>query len=220
MTLEDRISIIRGVVASKKVAETVTLIAVTKTLDISQTEQAIQAGLTVLGENRLQVAEPKITALSSLYPVQWHFIGPVQTNKAKKIVSLFSFIHAVDRWEVLDHLEKSASQAQKELDYLLEVNISGEETKHGFSPDVLKQTITKIKDYKFLKFQGYMTMAPNTDNKEVVRKVFKGLKTFAESMKEQEGIAWRHLSMGMSQDFEIALEEGATMVRLGSVLFN
>ncbi|MEK6557646.1 MAG: YggS family pyridoxal phosphate-dependent enzyme [Candidatus Margulisiibacteriota bacterium] len=211
---------VKGVISQYKVVPDVRLVAVTKTLSTTETEKAIQSGLNDLGENRVQIAEKKILALSATYHVTWHYIGSIQKNKVKKIVELFDVIHSVDSWDTLGAINSQSEKTGRRPEILLEVNVSGETSKHGFTPQDIRMSVRTIPSYKYVQFKGYMTMAPFTQDGELIRSVFRGLKALAEEMKTKQGISYDHLSMGMSQDYKIALEEGATMVRLGSALFS
>ena len=219
MSLTNQIAAVRAQIACHQVAPAVTLVAVTKTLSLAETEAAVKAGLTDLGENRLQVAEPKIKALSS-YSITWHFLGPIQSNKAKKIVELFSVIHSINSWSTLDVINKSAINTGKRPDILLEINISGEASKHGFAVQEIRLTISHVFNYTAVNFVGYMTMAPYTPDENIQRSVFHGLKSLADELRDTHGVAYSHLSMGMSNDYPVALAEGATLVRIGTALFS
>jgi PLP dependent protein len=219
MSLANKIADVRAQIALTQSATTVTLVAVTKTLSLQETEAAVQAGLFHLGENRLHVAEPKIKALQG-YSITWHFIGPVQRNKAKKVVALFSVIHSVSSWATLDAINKEAYSQGKRPDILLEINISEEATKHGFSPQDIKLSIQRVFEYTFVNFVGYMTMAPYTTDEHIQHSVFSGLRTLADELRDTQGVDYTQLSMGMSNDFMVALQEGSTMVRIGTALFS
>ena len=209
----------RARIALAQTTPNVTLVAVTKTLSLEETISAVQSGLYELGENRLNIAEPKIKALAE-HAITWHFLGSVQSNKAKKIVELFSVIHSISSWSTLDAVNKAATQLNKRPDIFLEINISGEESKHGFSLHEIKLSIRRIFDYQAVNFVGYMTMAPYTQDETIQHSVFSGLKLLAEELRTTQGIEYSHLSMGMSNDFPAALQEGATMVRIGTALFS
>jgi len=219
MSLANKIADVRAQIALAQTTPSATLVAVTKTLSLQETEAAVQAGLTHLGENRLQIAEPKINALSA-YSITWHFIGSVQRNKVKKIVALFSVIHAISSWESLAAVNKEAHSQGKRPDVLLEINISGESSKHGFSPQEIKLSIRRVFDYTFVNFVGYMTMAPYTTDEHIQHSVFSGLKSLADELRDDLGVEYSQLSMGMSNDFSVALQDGATMVRIGTALFS
>ena len=219
MSLIDQIATVRANIATAQIAPAVTLVAVTKTLSLSETETAVLAGLTQLGENRLQVAEPKIKALGN-DTITWHFLGPVQSNKAKKIVELFTVIHSISSWSTLEAVNKSAAAMGKKPDIFLEINISGEASKHGFSIQEIKLSIRRVLDYTSVNFLGYMTMAPYTQDESIQHSVFAGLKSLADELRDSQGIEYSQLSMGMSNDYTVALKDGATMVRIGTALFS
>lgn len=203
-----------------KTVPTVTLVGVSKTLSLQETEDAINAGLTDLGENRLQSAEEKINILKEKYQVTWHFIGTIQKNKIKKIVRLFDVIHSVDRVEHLSLINKYAAEFKKTIKVLFQVNVSGEQAKHGFSREEIENIDVALSDYPNIGFLGYMTMAPHINEEQTLRKIFRDLKLLAENIKNSSGINYEHLSMGMSNDYIYALQEGATIVRLGTILFS
>lgn len=191
--------------------ETVQLVAVTKTVGLDEVHALCDLGIQHLGENRLQAAQPKIAALDR--DVLWHMIGPVQRRKAKEVVNLFQCVDAVDRIEVAEALNKRCDEQGTRMDVLLEVNVSGEQQKHGFRPDELELALDSMRKLDSLRVQGLMTMAPYVEDPEKTRPVFAGLRRIA----QQFGLT--ELSMGMTNDFEIAIEEGATQVRIGSALF-
>lgn len=220
MTYQNNLKKVNQLVDKYKVVPNVQLVAITKYLDLEHTEIAVKSGISCIGENRIQVAEPKINALKKIYPnVTWHFVGRIQKNKAKKIANNFSFIHSIDSWETLSSINKAAENLNKKPNILLQVNIANENNKQGFSPKNIKETIHNLKNYPNTNFKGYMTMAPLVENPEETRTVFQKLKTLAEEISHL-GVAYKDLSMGMSNDFKIALEEGATIIRLGTILFS
>ena len=219
MSITNQIAAVRAEIALAQTAPDVTLVAVTKTLSLDETAAAVDAGLTHLGENRIQIAEPKIKALSDKH-ITWHFLGPIQSNKAKKIVSLFSVIHSISNWASLEAINKEAGLLGKSPDILLEINISGEASKHGFSVQEIKLSIRRVFDYTFVNFVGYMTMAPYTQDTHIQHSVFSGLKSLADELRDDQSVEYKHLSMGMSNDFRVALQDGATMVRIGTALFS
>lgn len=187
----------------------VTIIAVSKTKPASIVEAAFEAGSTNFGENRIQEAEEKIAKLSHINPT-WHLIGHLQTNKAKIAVQLFDIIHSVDSVKLAEVI---SAQADKEIEVLLQVNVSQEESKGGFTVAELPQALEKISELPNIKVQGLMTIAPWVNDTEEVRPVFKRLKELGDSL------GLKHLSMGMTDDYEVAIEEGATMVRIGRAIF-
>lgn len=207
----DRIlqTIHRAAVRSSRSPETIQLIAVTKTVSPVHIREAIEAGVRHIGENRLQEALPKREELLDL-AVTWHFIGHLQTNKARKVVENFDWVQCVDRPELAEKLNQAAT---KPLPVLIEVNLGGELSKSGIDPDGLEASVETIKKYDRLKLRGLMTIPPFLENPEDVRPYFRKLRQLAERFHLPE------LSMGMSHDFEVAIEEGATMVRIGTSLF-
>jgi PLP dependent protein len=187
----------------------VKLIAVTKTVPPENICEAVDCGIRDIGENRLQEAIPKMEALSEL-PLTWHFIGHLQTNKAKKVVEHFQWVQSVDRPELAEKLNQSAL---KPLPVLIEVKLRKEPNKTGIDEAGLPSFVEQFKGYKQLLLRGLMAIPPFFDNAEEVRPYFRKLGDLAKRFSLPE------LSMGMSHDFEVAIEEGATMVRIGSALF-
>jgi PLP dependent protein len=190
-------------------SEKIRLIAVTKTVPPERILEAAEAGIHDIGENRLQEALPKREQLGNL-PLTWHFIGHLQTNKAKKVVEDFDWVQCVDRPELAEKLNQAAT---KPLRVLIEVNMGGELSKSGVDPDELEKFVYGFQQYDRLDLRGLMTVPPFFENAEEVRPYFGKLRRFSERL------GLRELSMGMSHDFEIAIEEGATMVRIGTSLF-
>jgi len=186
----------------------VKLIAVTKTVPPENICEALDCGIRDIGENRLQEAIPKMEALSEL-PLTWHFIGHLQTNKAKKVVEHFQWVQSVDRPELAEKLNQSAL---KPLPVLIEVKLRKEPNKTGIDEAGLPSFVEQFKGYKQLLLRGLMAIPPFFDNAEEVRPYFRKLGDLAKRFSLPE------LSMGMSHDFEVAIEEGATMVRIGSAL--
>ena len=194
---------------SGRSAEAIQLIAVTKTVPADLIREAVKAGIRHIGENRLQEALPKREALDDL-PLTWHFIGHLQTNKAKKVVENFDWVQCIDRLELAEKLNQAAT---KPLPVLIEVNLGKELSKSGIDPEELDRFVTGFKQYERLNLRGLMTIPPFLENPEEVRPYFRTLREHAERL------GLRQLSMGMSHDFEVAVEEGATMVRIGTSLF-
>jgi PLP dependent protein len=192
----------------------VTLVAVTKTVDAEKIKTAIQYGLKHFGENYVQEARAKIDHIGN-EGISWHMIGYVQTNKVKYIQGRFDFIHSVDRWELLEKLEKYG----RPMKALFELNLSKEATKHGMDEGGLKRLFEKVGSLQYIKPVGLMTMAPYADDPEKVRAIFSTLRKTLEKMNKEFSQDMKELSMGMSSDFEVAIEEGATMVRVGTALF-
>jgi len=189
----------------------ITLVAVTKEVGISAIKAAFDCGLRHFGENRVQEAEGKIAQLSDLKPdVTWHMVGHLQSNKAKTAVELFDIIHSVDSVKLAEILSR---RAEKTLPVLLQVNVSGEATKSGFAVNEIAVVVKEIKQLPNLKVMGFMTIAPLVAELEEVRPVFRKLRELRDSL------GLEHLSMGMTGDFEVAIEEGATMLRIGRAIF-
>jgi pyridoxal phosphate enzyme (YggS family) len=189
----------------------VRLVGVSKTFPAAAVTSAVQAGLMDVGENRVQEAAtkaPEVTAAGGR-PL-WHLVGHLQTNKVKAALSIFGYIHSVDSLRLAESLSR---HAEAPLDLLLEVNVAGEATKTGFAPSNLPAAVAAIAALPSLRLNGLMTVAPEAPNPEDARPVFRTLRTLNESLGLTE------LSMGMSGDFEVAIEEGATMVRIGRAIF-
>jgi len=195
------------------------LVAVSKTVSTENIQQAIAAGVTILGENYVQEARNKIARVGS--QVAWHFIGHLQSNKARYAVELFSMIHSVDRLSLAEALDKEASKQGKRLPVLIQVNISGEESKSGIDPHGTLQLLERIAGLEHLSVQGLMTMPPWFEDPEDARPYFIALRKLREELasKKIHGVSFQELSMGMSGDFEVAIEEGATLVRVGTAIF-
>jgi pyridoxal phosphate enzyme (YggS family) len=189
----------------------ITLVAVTKTVAPPAVAIALAAGISHLGENRVQEAVTKIEQLAALTPhPTWHMVGHLQTNKARKAVEIFDVIQSVDSIKLAEVLSQ---RTQKTLPILLEVNVAGEASKSGFSIDEVAPALVAISGLPRLVIKGLMTIAPLVDDPEEVRPVFRKLRSLRDSL------GLEHLSMGMTDDFEVAIEEGATMVRIGRAIF-
>jgi pyridoxal phosphate enzyme (YggS family) len=189
----------------------VTLIAVTKTIGIPAIEAAFNAGIRNFGENRVQEAQPKIEQLTSLRPsLIWHMVGHLQTNKAKTAMDIFDIIHSVDSLRLAETLSQSS---QSKLPVLIEVNVSGEATKSGFLLPEADEAVKRIGRLPNIEVEGLMTIAPWGSDAEEVRPIFRRLRQLGDAL------GLRHLSMGMTDDFEVAIEEGATLVRIGRAIF-
>ncbi len=208
--LQHRIA--RAAERSGRTGNDVRLVAVTKTVGVEETEILYELGLREFGENRVHDAQPKIEAFAGKQ-VTWHMIGSVQRRKAKDVAGLFDCVDSVDRYELAEALDKRCQTREHPMPVLIEVNVSDEATKHGFSPDELDGILERMGRLQHIRVRGLMTMAPFVADPEAARPVFAELRRLA----EQAGLP--ELSMGMSNDFEIAVEEGATQVRIGSLLF-
>lgn len=200
----------------------VRLVAVSKTYPLEDIEAALAAGQVDFGENRLEELWPKVKAAQErrLDAIRWHMIGAIQSRKSRDAVGPFVLIHSVDRVKIAQRLSRDAVAANCVLNVLLEVNVSGEASKHGFTPGELLVTAGDLLALPGLHICGLMTMAPFEVEPERTRPVFHGLRGLRDELAERypQG-EWRELSMGMTNDFEIAIEEGATIVRIGSAIF-
>jgi pyridoxal phosphate enzyme (YggS family) len=191
--------------------EEITLIAVSKTVEPDRIEMALAAGQTLFGESKVQEARAKIPLVSGRS--RWHMIGHLQTNKVREAVALFEVIHSVDSVKLAQEIDKCAERAGKMQAILLEVNVSGEASKFGLKPEDLKSTFAEINRLPRLEVQGLMTIAPFAEDTQKVRPWFRRLRDLRDTL------GLRELSMGMTHDFEAAIEEGATMVRIGTAIF-
>ena len=194
----------------------VKLVAVSKTVEVARIREAIEAGVTVLGENYVQEAQKKIEKIGKL--ASWHFIGHLQSNKAKYAVRLFDMIHSVDSIPLAEELNRRADQVGRAMRVMIEVNLSKEAAKFGTDEEHLLNLARRIRETKHLSLEGLMTMPPYFDSPEMSRPYYVALREVKERM-AREGIPLEELSMGMSNDFEIAIEEGATFVRVGTAIF-
>ena len=192
------------------------LVAVSKTVETAQIKEAVEAGVTILGENYVQEAQRKIEEIG--HQIAWHFIGHLQSNKAKYAVRLFDMIHSLDSIPLVEELNRRAKQADRMMKVLMEVKLSGEATKFGTDEEMALNLGKRILALDHLSLEGLMTMQPYFDSPEMSRPYYIRLRELKEKM-EKEGIATKELSMGMSNDFEIAIEEGATYVRVGTAIF-
>lgn len=195
----------------------VSIVAVAKGHPAEAVREATEIGLKIFGENKVQEAKAKIP----LCPpgIKWHMIGHLQMNKVKDAVQLFDMIHSVDSLRAVMEISKRAMQFNKIMPILLEVNVSGETSKFGYSPSMLKEEIKEIIKLPDIDLQGLMTMAPFLEDPQQTRPYFKRLRELKQECEDVIGKALPHLSMGMTNDFEVAVEEGATYVRIGTALF-
>jgi pyridoxal phosphate enzyme (YggS family) len=189
----------------------VLLIGVSKTVEVERIRAAVAAGVTALGENRVQEAKAKVDELGR--PAAWHLIGHLQTNKVKDALELFDVIHSVDRLELARELDRRAAARDKVVDALLQVNVAAEASKGGVGPEAVGEALDAIGKLAHLRVRGLMTIPPEAERPEDARPWFRRLRELA----ERHGLP--ELSMGMSGDFEVAVEEGATMVRVGTAIF-
>jgi pyridoxal phosphate enzyme (YggS family) len=203
--------IVRACERSHRVPGEITLVVVTKEVGISAIRAAFDCGMRNFGENRVQEAEDKIGQLSELKPeVTWHMVGHLQSNKARTAIELFDIIHSVDSIKLAEILSR---RLEKAFPVLLQVNVSGEATKGGFTVNEVGAAVEGTRRLPNLKVMGLMTIAPLVADVEEVRPVFRKLREMRDSL------GLEHLSMGMTDDFEVAVEEGATMLRIGRAIF-
>ncbi|WP_165995286.1 YggS family pyridoxal phosphate-dependent enzyme [Bacillus sp. Cs-700] len=201
--------------ASSRNPERVNVVAVTKYVSVKRTKEALDAGLTHFGESRDEGLLEKVEALGTT--PSWHFIGTLQSRKVKEVLPFVDYIHSLDRLSLAKEIQK---RADREINCFVQVNVSGEDSKHGLSLDQTIPFIESLKEFSSIKVIGLMTMAPHTDDRNEIRSVFKQLRELGERI---QNLSLSHapcneLSMGMSNDYEIAVEEGATYVRIGSSL--
>jgi PLP dependent protein len=199
----------------------VLLVAVSKTHPLTAIEAAVAAGQRDFGENRLEELWSKVEAAGTAHlDVTWHFIGTIQSRKTGEAVGPWALIHSVDRAKIAQRLSRDAAAAGRVLSVLLEVNISGEASKHGFSAQELLESAAELAALPGIRIVGLMTMAPLVDEAEAARPTFRALRHLRDELAMRyPQVEWRHLSMGMTNDYEVAIEEGATIIRVGSAIF-
>jgi PLP dependent protein len=212
--VNDRIA--RAAERSGRRSHEISLVAISKTFPISVLQTAIEAGATDLGENRAQELRDKSAALGDA--ARWHFVGPLQTNKVRLVVGIAALIHSVDRIELADVMSRRAHAIDVVQDVLIEVNLSGERTKHGIQPARAVELAQEVQQLANVNVTGLMTMAAFSDQPEASRRFFRTLAQLRDQVASVVPGATA-LSMGMSRDFEIGVEEGATMVRVGEAIF-
>lgn len=195
----------------------VELVAISKKQSAESIREAAETGQALFGENRVQEAIIKVPSLPG--NLRWHFIGNLQANKVRKALPLFDLIHGVDSVEIARDIDRIAAESGLHPHVLLEVNVSGEGSKHGFDPVVLEREFEWLLSLRRIQVEGFMTMAPLAPEAEASRRYFAALREFRDRMALASGIPLGALSMGMSGDFEVAVEEGATLVRVGSAIF-
>jgi len=199
--------------------EEVKLVAVTKTVDAAKIEEAVAAGVTIVGENRVQEAWEKYQAVGT--PVAWHMIGHLQRNKVKRVLRFASLIHSVDSARLAAEIHQEAQKLEKTVDVLVQVNTSGEASKFGLAPDEVGATLQEFARFDNVRVRGLMTIGAYSTDPEVVRSCFVRLREMRDELAGMRipRISLDELSMGMTNDFEIAIEEGSTMVRIGRSIF-
>lgn len=222
--IQDNIDAIRKRVAeaaerSGRKFEDIMIIAVTKTVDTDRIQQAVSCGMKELGENRVQELCDKYDIID--HSCSWHLIGHLQTNKVKYIADKVKLIHSLDRLELAEEIQKRAEKLNRIIDVLLQVNIAEEESKFGMHKDKVMDFVQTIAKYPNIRVKGLMTIAPLAENPEDVRWVFREAKKLLIDIKAEniDNIAMDYLSMGMSGDFETAIEEGSNIVRIGTAIF-
>lgn len=206
----------RAAVRRGRRVEDIKLVAITKTVDIETIREAVAAGIKVFGENYMQEARGKIEAIG--HDVEWHMTGHLQRNKAKEAVNLFDMVQTIDSVALAQELNKRGREAGKTISGLVEINIGDEGSKSGIRSGELLPFLNSIKELSNISIRGLMTLPPYFDDPEEVRPYFQALREMRDSA-NAKGFSLSELSMGMSHDFEVAVEEGATMVRIGAAIF-
>lgn len=225
--LGDRINQVRRRIAEacgriKRDPADIVLVAVTKTVTTEVIEAAFRCGLTAFGENRVQEAKIKIAEIGKRDSIKWHLVGHLQTNKVRDAIEMFDLIHSVDSLRLCGIIDERAKTREKIVDILLELNMSGEKTKYGFSEKEIFANINLIGKFSNIRVLGLMTMAPFSGKAEKSRPYFRSLFNLSKKISETklpENVKMEYLSMGMTQDYEVAIEEGANMVRIGRAIF-
>jgi len=199
----------------------ITIVAVTKGVDAATVQAALELGITDIGENRVQEARDKFARLQMEPGVRRHMIGHLQTNKVRQALALFDVIHSLDRPELAAELSRRATALGRVVPVLVQVNVAREPTKHGLEPEKVLDFIREAAKLPGLRIEGLMTIAPLTNDPETVRPVFRRLRELSRQVEEAgiEGVRMQCLSMGMTNDFEVAVEEGSTCIRVGTALF-
>jgi len=204
--------------AGREPAE-ITLVAITKGVDPYKISEASIYGIKDIGENRVQEALKKRTSV--MPGIRWHMVGHLQTNKVKDAIEMFELIHSLDSVELARKIDKEAGKKGKVLDVLVQVNTSGEESKYGVKPEDVTNFLREISLFENISVKGLMTITPLTEDPETVRPYLRKLREIQEGIKSEAipNIEMQYLSMGMSQDYQVAIEEGANMIRIGTALF-
>jgi PLP dependent protein len=224
--IADRVAAVRQRIAraaarAGRKAGDVTLVAVSKTFPAEGVREAFAAGVRDFGENRVQEAEAKVPALTDLQPqgLRWHLVGHLQKNKSKKAVALFDVIQSLDEVDLAHHVEHYAAQQGKVIPALVQVDLAGEESKFGVDEKLLFPALENLRGFKSLRVQGLMILPPFSADPEAARPYFRRLRALRDRAVAESLILGSELSMGMSHDLEVAIEEGATMVRVGTAIF-
>ncbi len=212
--------IARAALCAGRRAEDVTLVGISKTRPPEVVREAVGAGLLELGENKVQEAEPKIEALVDLRQrLRWHLVGHLQTNKARRAAALFDMVHSLDSIALARKLEHGAAELGRSLEVLAQVDLAGEAGKHGAGETALFPLLEAVRGMKSIRAVGLMILPPFEADPEAVRPWFRRLRGLRDTARKQGLLLGEHLSMGMSHDFEVAIEEGATLVRVGTAIF-
>jgi hypothetical protein len=224
-TVAERVRLVRAAIhraeaRSKRAPGSVRLVAVTKSVPVERMQEGVEAGLSLFGENRLQEAQVKMAALASA-SVRWHFIGHLQRRKVRAVIGRFELIHSVDTVELAGEIDRRAGDAGLCQDILLEVNVGAEPTKSGFQPDALMGMMPELAALSHVRIRGLMAIPPPAAEAELSRPYFRCLRELARriGLLQLPSVGMTELSMGMSNDYEVAIEEGATLVRVGTALF-
>ena len=213
--IEKEIALIAA--ASGRDSGKIRIVAVSKTFDEKSVQEAIDAGIRVFGENKVQEARKKIPALRGDFT--FHMVGHLQSNKARDAVHLFDLIHSIDKTETALAVDREAGRIGKRQKVLIQVNASGEVSKSGIEPGTARELAARVMEMKNIELLGFMTMAPFTDSEATIRGTFRAARRLLDEINGSLGIALAELSMGMSSDYRIAVEEGATLVRIGTAIF-
>lgn len=209
-------------VRARRTPEDVALVAVSKTHPFAAVRAAFDAGQRDFGENRLEELWPKIVAAEEsglTERIRWHMIGSIQGRKTDQVIGPIALVHSVDRLKIAQRISRDAETASCVVSVLLEVNVSGEESKHGFAPDEVRDQWTDLARLPGIRIEGLMTMAPLVIDAEETRPIFRDLRRLRDELAALHRAELPHLSMGMTNDFEVAIEEGATLVRIGTAIF-
>jgi pyridoxal phosphate enzyme (YggS family) len=198
-------------------ADDITLVAITKTHPAAAIKRAVAAGIHNIGESRIQEAEPKIMEVGQI--ARFHMVGHLQTNKAKKAVQLFDVIQSVDSYKLAEEINRRAAEIDRFIECYIEVNCSGEDQKYGAAPGEAVTLVKRVRNLDNIKLTGLMTVGPLTDDKELIRRTFHMCQELYREGRDIIGDEFDTLSMGMTDDFELAIAEGSTMIRIGTGLF-
>lgn len=209
--------VLKACVKANRSPEEVRILLATKTVSLDRIAMALENDMNIVGENKVQEFLSKYEGFISLpHPPEMHFIGHLQTNKVKDICNKIDLLHSLDRVSLLKELDK---RLQKKLNVLVQVNTSNEASKYGLHPDEVLSFMKEALTYKSIEIKGFMTLAELANDKEVSRRCFSKLRSIKEKAENSFGLKFPELSMGMSSDFEVAIEEGATMIRVGTSVF-